>query len=162
MAFAAGWPGRLTPYSTSVPTTRRTLMAPGYDLSVSAGCLAGRMSTGVTARRVREKGLVGVLCEPHGTAPAPGVLLLGGSEGGVHERDARVLAGDGFTVLTVAYFGAPGLPPGLVDVPLEYFFRGLDLLASRPRARTRLGVVGGSRGAEAALLVAAHDARVAA
>jgi dienelactone hydrolase len=107
-------------------------------------------------------GLVGVLCTPGGVAPAPGVLLLGGSEGGLHERDAQVLAGEGFTVLALAYFAAPGRPPGLVDVALEYFFRGLDLLAAQPRTSDRFGVTGGSRGGEAALLVAAHDRRVGA
>lgn len=87
---------------------------------------------------------------------------LGGSEGGLHERDATVLAGEGFTVLALAYFGASGLPPGLIDIPLEYLFRGLDILAFQPRAGDRFGVLGGSRGGEAALLVAAHDQRVGA
>lgn len=114
------------------------------------------------SRRINEHGLVGVLCTPAGIAPAPGILLLGGSEGGLHERDARVLAAEGFTVLALAYFGMPGLPSGLVDIPLEYFFRGLDFLATQPRTdSTRLGITGGSRGGEAALLVAAHDARIA-
>jgi dienelactone hydrolase len=90
------------------------------------------------------------------------VLLLGGSEGGLHERDARVLAAEGFTVLALTYFGAPGLPPGLIDVPLEYFFRALDLLVARSRTGGRLAVVGGSRGGEAALLIASHDERVGA
>jgi dienelactone hydrolase len=92
------------------------------------------------------------------------VLLLGGSEGGLHERDAQVLAGHGFTVLALAYFGRPGLSPGLVDIPLEYFSRGLDELAAQASARTgdRFGILGGSRGGEAALLAAAHDERVAA
>jgi dienelactone hydrolase len=90
------------------------------------------------------------------------VLLLGGSEGGLHETDAQVLAGHGFTVLALAYFGMPGLPPGLTDIPLEYFGRGLDLLARQPGAGQRLGVTGGSRGGEAALLAAAHDDRVGA
>ena len=94
--------------------------------------------------------------------PAPGVLLLGGSEGGLHERDAQVLAARGFTVLALAYFGLPGLPPGLIDIPIEYFVRGLDVLAQQPRAGERLGITGGSRGGEAALLVAAYDERVAA
>ena len=120
------------------------------------------MELTVTARPIRQDGLVGVLCTPGGIAPAPGVLLLGGSEGGLHERDARVLAAQGFTVLALAYFGLPGLPPGLIDIPLEYFFRGLDVLAQQPRAGERFGITGGSRGGEAALLVAAHDERIAA
>ncbi|WP_216215652.1 acyl-CoA thioester hydrolase/BAAT C-terminal domain-containing protein [Amycolatopsis aidingensis] len=120
------------------------------------------MAGEVEVRRVLEGGLSGVLCVPADPGPAPGVLLLGGSEGGLHERDARMLAAEGFTVLALAYFGAPGLPPGLVRVPLEYFFRALDVLAGQPLAGQRFGVLGGSRGAEAALLLAAHDPRVGA
>lgn len=113
----------------------------------------------VKSRTIDDGGLVGVLCTPATEGSTAGVLLLGGSEGGLHEHDARVLAAEGFTVLALAYFGAPGLPPGLVDVPLEYFFRALDLLAVQPGV-DRIALLGGSRGGEAALLVAAHDERV--
>lgn len=116
------------------------------------------MLTSVKISRVRH----GVLCAPEGIAPAPGVLLLGGSEGGLHERDAQVLAGHGFTVLAWSYFGPQGVAPGLVDIPLEHFFAALDLLADNPRTGDRFGVVGSSRGGEAALLVAAHDTRISA
>lgn len=116
----------------------------------------------VTTQRVDAHGLVGVLCAPRAPGPAPGVLLLGGSEGGLHERDARALASEGFTALALAYFGASGLPQGLVDIPLEYFFQALDLLAAQPATGDRFGIAGGSRGAEAALLTAAHDERAAA
>ena len=103
-----------------------------------------------------------MLAAPAGTDRAPGVLLLGGSEGGLHERDAEVLAAQGFTVLALAYFGMPGLPRGLVDIPIEYFSRALDVLGAQPRAGDRFGVTGGSRGGEAALLTAAHDDRIGA
>jgi dienelactone hydrolase len=116
----------------------------------------------VTKRPIRDGGLVGVLATPDGAGPAPGVLLLGGGEGGLHEQDAEALAAHGFTVLALAYFGMPGLPGGLVDIPLEYFSRGLDVLAAQPRAGERFGVTGASRGGEAALLVGAHDERIAA
>ncbi|QUQ64896.1 acyl-CoA thioester hydrolase/BAAT C-terminal domain-containing protein [Kutzneria sp. CA-103260] len=91
---------------------------------------------------------------------APGVLLLGGAEGGLHERDARALHAEGYNVLALAYFGLPTLPPGLVDIPLEYFFAAVDKIASLSSGK--IGVVGGSRGGEAALLVGAHDDRVGA
>jgi dienelactone hydrolase len=91
---------------------------------------------------------------------APGVLLLGGAEGGLHERDARALHAEGYNVLALAYFGLPSLPPGLVDIPLEYFFAAVDKIASLSSGR--IGVIGGSRGGEAALLVGAHDQRVGA
>lgn len=120
------------------------------------------MNAAVTKERVRSDGLVGLLATPAGVGHAPGVLLLGGSEGGLHERDGEVLAAEGFTVLALAYFGMPGLPGGLVDIPIEYFSRGLDLLRAQPRAGDRLGVTGGSRGGEAALLLGAHDQRIGA
>jgi dienelactone hydrolase len=90
--------------------------------------------------------------------PSPGVLLLGGSEGGFPERDARALHAEGFAVLALAYFGLPTLPSGLVDIPLEYFFAAVDKIAAH--SHLKVGIVGGSRGGEAALLVAAHDRRV--
>lgn len=121
---------------------------------------SGDVTVPVQGRQIRGDGLVGSLHAPAGGGPAPGVLLLGGSEGGLHERDAQVLAAEGFTVLALAYFGAPGLPPGIVDIPVEHFSRGIDLLADQPGTDGRLGVVGGSRGGEAALLTAAHDPRV--
>jgi dienelactone hydrolase len=118
------------------------------------------MPAPVTKQTIRSDGLVGVLATPAGAGPAPGVLLLGGSEGGLHERDAETLAAEGFTVLALAYFGVPGLPRGLVDIPIEYFSRALDVLGTEPRAGDRFGVTGGSRGGEAALLAGAHDTRI--
>jgi dienelactone hydrolase len=108
----------------------------------------------------RAAGLSGVLVTPADGVPEAGVILVGGSEGGWHERDAVVLAGQGFAVLALAYFGAPGVPPVLKDIPLEYFFRGVDVL--QEAGARRLGILGGSRGGEAALLVASHDPRIAA
>ncbi|GAB3756988.1 acyl-CoA thioester hydrolase/BAAT C-terminal domain-containing protein [Microlunatus parietis] len=108
----------------------------------------------------RAAGLTGVLISPEGAAPEGGVVLIGGSEGGLHERDAAVLAGEGFAVLALAYFGAPGVPPVLKNIPLEYFSRGVQLLLDG--GVRRVGILGGSRGGEAALLVASHDRRIAA
>lgn len=110
--------------------------------------------------RPQAAGLSGVLFSPVGGVPAGGVVLIGGSEGGLHEHDAAVLAGEGFAVLALAYFGAPGVPPVLKDIPLEYFSRGVEFLLET--GARRVGILGGSRGGEAALLVASHDRRVAA
>lgn len=105
-------------------------------------------------------GLSGVLAEPKGQHSRAGVLLLGGSEGGMHERDAVALAGEGFSVLALAYFGAPGVPSSLKDIPLEYFSRAIDFLVNR--GVDSVGILGGSRGGEAALLIASRDPRVGA
>lgn len=74
-----------------------------------------------TRTEIRDDGLVGVLCARAGDRPAPGVLLLGGSEGGLHERDARALAAEGFTVLASHRGRASGsaspAAPGAVRPP---------------------------------------------
>ncbi|NUS62339.1 MAG: acyl-CoA thioester hydrolase [Saccharothrix sp.] len=107
---------------------------------------------GVRRTEVSEQGLVGVLFEPDDGETHPGVLVLGGSEGGSHELDAALLAGHGFAALALAYFGVPGVPDDLVEIPLEYFGTALEWLGERAG---KLGVVGGSRGGELALLVGA-------
>jgi dienelactone hydrolase len=105
---------------------------------------------------VRENGLVGVLFEPRDGAPRPAILLLGGSEGGLHAPDAALLASHGFTVLALAYFRMPPLPDTLIDIPLEYFGTAIRWLSARPTVTAdRIGVIGGSRGGELALLLGA-------
>ncbi|PCG14323.1 MAG: dienelactone hydrolase [Sphingomonas sp.] len=90
----------------------------------------------------------------------PVVLLLGGSEGGIGAgaaRQAADLVAHGFAVLHLAYFGAPGLPSRLNLVPLEYFDRALAWIKRQPGIDPRrISVVGASKGAEAALLVASR------
>lgn len=107
-------------------------------------------------------GLVGAYFAP-AQAGAPLVLVLGGSEGGL--RSARSLAErlskEGFGALALAYFGAPGVPQAVQNIPLEYFGQALDWLALHPEAKGRkLLVLGGSKGAEAALILAARDLRI--
>jgi dienelactone hydrolase len=112
---------------------------------------------GLTRTEVSEGGLVGVLFHPADGARYPGVLVLGGAEGGLHEDDAALLAAHGYAALALAYYGPPGLPPTLQDVPLEYFGTALDYLrANEHVGGGRFGVVGGSKGGEAALLIGAR------
>ena len=101
--------------------------------------------------------------------PPPGrtevVLVLGGSEGGLQGSQplAKRLAEQGFGALALAYFGAPGLPQALEDVPLESLEAGVDWLRGQPgMARRRIAVLGVSKGGEAALLLASRDPRLCA
>src|SRR5262249_39300304 len=107
---------------------------------------------------VRESGLVGTLFTPPGEGPFPGIIVLGGSEGGLNSEDvAALLSSHGYTVLALAYFGAEGLPDSLKEIPIEYFKRAIDLMLSRPFVRRGgVALVGTSKGAEAALLVGTH------
>jgi dienelactone hydrolase len=79
----------------------------------------------------------------------PGVLLIGGSEGGSFSSlVAAVLASHGYPVFAVGYFHLPGLPDDLRDIPIEYFAKAARLLPGPVR------VLGYSRGSEAAMLFA--------
>ncbi|MDP9365471.1 MAG: hypothetical protein M3Q10_14815 [Chloroflexota bacterium] len=120
------------------------------------------MTARINHEAVGDFGLAGALFTPADGVVSAGVVVLGGSEGGMHEHDARVLAGKGFAALALAYFGAAGVPPVLKDVPLEYFSRAIDLLQHRGVRAGAVGLLGGSRGGEAALLAASRDERVGA
>jgi uncharacterized protein len=87
------------------------------------------------------------------------VLVLAGSSGRVDVPRASVLRDHGATVLAIRWFGGPGQQPGPFAVPLELFLGALDVLAPEG---DRLGVVGTSFGAEAALLVAGLEPRITA
>ncbi len=87
-----------------------------------------------------------------------GILVLAGSSGRVDEQRTRVLARTGAAVLSIRWFGGPGQQPAPYEVPLELFSAALDRLEA---SADRLVVLGTSFGAEAALLTAVYDDRVA-
>lgn len=104
---------------------------------------------------LRERGLVGTFfCYPE-SGPLPTVIVLGGSEGGLRESNAALLASYGFNTLALAYFGIEGLPKELVNIPLEYIQNAIDWLRDNPKVDfTKLGIFGTSKGGELALLSA--------
>jgi len=112
-------------------------------------------------RVVRGRGLVGDFFCADAPAPRPTVLMLGGSEGGKLWSDApeaagmlAPLVGQGLNVLSLAYFGAEGLPASLEMIPLEYFEGAFAWLAEQPEViPDRYALVGGSKGGELALLL---------
>jgi dienelactone hydrolase len=71
---------------------------------------------------------------------------------------ARLLARRGALALALQWFGGPGQSPGICAIPLETFTAAIDWLVEQ--GSQRIGIVGLSKGAEAALLVAVRDARV--
>lgn len=101
--------------------------------------------------------------EPDGVFERPenacgtGVLVLAGSSGRVDSSRARLFAHHGAAAMSIRWFGDLGQPPGACEVPLETFMTALDRLN---KESDRLAVVGVSYGAEAALLLGVHDARV--
>jgi dienelactone hydrolase len=121
------------------------------------------LADGVTARDVRERGLVGRFFVPESRGPHPAVLTFGGSGGGLQgsRHVAPLLARHGLAVLALAYFALDPLPRELVEIPLEYFETAMDWLAAQPEVTgERLAVMGPSKGGELALLLGATFPRV--
>ena len=102
---------------------------------------------------VRDNGLVATYFYHSSKEKKPGVIVVGGSEGGIYEYLASLLAAHGFNVLALGYFGVEDLPKGLHHIPKEYFKLGIDWMKVRAEVSEGwLGIHGTSRGAELALL----------
>ena len=108
-----------------------------------------------------ETALTGVVQGALLTPQAPtglGVVVLGGSSGAIDLERAGLFASRGATVIAQRWFGGPGQSPGICEIPLETFTAAIDRLTAE--GCERIAYIGTSKGAEAALLVAAHDPRV--
>jgi dienelactone hydrolase len=110
---------------------------------VSANGLVGKFYAGPTSEQRRRSA----------------VLMLGGSGGGFPDpKAAMAMAGAGHPVLALAYFrGFAGatltsLPAQLKDIPLEYFFKAIDWMKTRPEVNPKkIVLMGESRGGELVL-----------
>lgn len=145
-----------SPAAGTRPITLSFTVESGTELAAAVEVERGWIGPGVSREPIEREGLQGFLWVPSGPGPFRPVLSFGGSDGGVHEESAALLASRGFLTLALPYFRFPGLPPDLVRIPLEYFGRAIQLLAQDPRADGGgVGVVGRSRGGELSLLLAA-------
>src|SRR4051812_4914570 len=125
---------------------RRHFLTAAGSASLLASRALAQPQTSAPGVVIPPAGLVGELHLPDGKGRAPGLMILGGSEGGhaAAFHFAQVFAKRGFASLGLAYFGDPGVPATMEDVPLEYFTRGLDWLAAQPGVDPkRLGIFGG-------------------
>ncbi len=105
---------------------------------------------------LEEHGLAGEFFVPAAKGPHPALLVLGGSGGGQDLRKAALLAAHGYATLALDYFGGPGLPNALAEIPLAYFKTAIDWLQSQESVDDqKFGVIGTSRGGELALLLGA-------
>jgi len=104
----------------------------------------------------------GIICVPAASGRHPAVVLFGGYGGdGEARRFARELSTRGFVTAAISYFGAPGTPKTLVDVPVEIGVSAVRAIAARPDVDpARLAVFGTSKGGEYAFLVAAEAPEV--
>lgn len=112
-------------------------------------------ASAVKRTEIREGGTLGVLFEPEAGSDHFAVML-GGSFGGFPESPARKLAESGVVAFALGYFGAPGLPSELVDIPLESLEQGIAWFRENHAGARSIGLVGFSKGAELALLLASR------
>lgn len=104
-------------------------------------------------RQIHLEGMLhGTLFLPPDSGKHPGILVVGGSEGGLPSARSAWLASHGYAALALAYFRYEGLPDNLRNIPLEYFGEALAWMKQRPGIDgSRLAVMGTSRGGELAL-----------
>jgi acetyl esterase/lipase len=120
-----------------------------------AGLTRRFAAAGVVRSEVRDDGLVATLFH-HEDGARPGVILLGGSGGGLSIEHPALLASRGYAVMSLGYFAMPGLPRDLMAIPLEYFGKAIAWMRKHPGvAGDQLAVIGASRGGELALLLGA-------
>ena len=167
--------GRPTPTGTPVGTSPGTEgsegIPEGYDVTLRAVVDGETAATARTTRRYVAEGVrresvatdraVGELFLPPGEGPHPGVLALHGSGGRPWLSMGQALASRGYATFAIQYFDPAGeadpVPGALVEVPLSYFDDARAWLVEQPAVEDgSVGVVGASKGGEAALLVGAE------
>jgi dienelactone hydrolase len=151
----------LPPFRPPEPWTILLEVAPEKGGSALATLKVVRLyaAEGVRSLDVRDHGIAGKLVLPaRGSSNRnPGIILLGGSEGGLDAAGAALLASHGYAVLALAYFGLDTLPSELAGIPVEYSIGALEWLRARPEVDPdRIAIIGRSRGSELALLTAVY------
>jgi dipeptidyl aminopeptidase/acylaminoacyl peptidase len=88
--------------------------------------------------------------------PAPGIVMLHGSEGGSApyiQGFAQQIANAGFVVFTLCWFGCPGKSDKILRIPLESVIAAGEWMKASPDVSNgEVGLFGWSRGAELSLL----------
>lgn len=128
---------------------------------VSALLISAGVNASTTPLNAEQHGFVGHYHPATSTEPQVAVLVLGGAEGGLPKQLAQPVIDAGYPTLALAYFNADGLPAELENIPLEYFAKAKTWLQSQPNVKQdQLMIVGWSKGAELALLLASKDEQV--
>lgn len=119
---------------------------------------------GPGGQRITEDGLLANYYPAEETAP--GILVLGGSEGGIgagSDLAARALHAEGYSVMVLSYWDGEDQEPRMENLPLEQFDTAIAWLQEQDEVDPdSIGLYGGSKGAEAALLVASRNPAVSA
>ncbi|XP_056390448.1 acyl-coenzyme A amino acid N-acyltransferase 1-like [Hyla sarda] len=131
-------------------------LSPDPEPTLTKTCTRWHMAPGIQKNQIQEGRIRGTLFYPtDGKGSYPGIIDLYGGAGGLAEYRASLLASRGFVVLALAYFGYSDLPRSFQKLQLEYFEEAADLLLNHPKvSMPKVGVLGVSKGAEIALVLA--------
>jgi uncharacterized protein len=150
----------------------------GFAVVLSTGCAASKPASAIplpvlysdcqtATTSIAADGLNADLFWRDGPTPKKAVILLGGSEGGKgwsnDQQRVKLLVDEGYFVVSLAYFAAEGLPSRQRRIPLECFAGVFDWLSRQEGViPDDYAVIGASRGAELALLLASRYPQVTA
>ncbi len=142
-AMGLFWSMALDPATPRISSFRKTTMSP-LTTTVRASTVEHTLAEATIERLVldptvdrivvRDSGLAGTLFIPKQGGPYPGLIVLGGSGGGIWEAPAPLLAAHGFATLALAYFAYEHLPAQLSNIPLDYFETALTWLRHSHRS----------------------------
>ncbi len=142
--------------STLDPSTITIQVASGGQQIATATLTRQYLAPDAERTPVRANGLAGTFFKPSHGGPYPGIVIFGGSGGGLSEINAALLAAHGYATLALAYFAYEDLPPSLFNIPLEYFETAFTWIQAQSAVQAdQLAVMGASRGGELALLLGA-------
>jgi len=136
----------------------RAVVTIGVEPAIERTLTRRYVNQDIVAQTVASGTIRGTFAHPPGVGPYGGIVCFGGSEGGTSTGDFCALywASLGYAALGVGYFGAAGLPAELTDVPLEILAGDIAYLLDQPVVDDAgVVVMGGSRGGELALILAA-------
>ncbi|GAB6926469.1 acyl-CoA thioesterase/bile acid-CoA:amino acid N-acyltransferase family protein [Paenibacillus sp. JCM 10914] len=134
------------------PQNSTLLLESDHHIAAQQTIIREWLGAGICKEPVHNDEFIGTYFYPANHGPKRAILVLGGSEGGINEKTAALLASHGFSVLALGYFGTGNLNKQLSDISLEYVGKAIQWLKSRPEvAPGGIGIHGTSRGSELAL-----------
>lgn len=109
---------------------------------------------GIRVTRVQGEYMNGFRLEPEVKSHRGVIVTFGGSEGSPNYGMAKRLAGEGYEVLALFFFGMENQQMELVHIPLEFFQEVLAYIGENIEDGDVISLYGGSKGAELALNLA--------
>lgn len=113
------------------------------------------ISPDILVKTVRDNGLVAKYFYNPSASPAPGIVVVGGSEGGLTSASmwAALFASHGYPSMALAYFQAEHLPDDITNIPLEYVETAVKWLQRQESVNPdQIAMFGRSKGAELSLI----------